>query len=141
MNKEHYNELVLLSQEIYDQAAEKLTDYCAAKYCGIGNDTMEQQLEDYLFVAEETSVGERSQTDAARIAFHSFPRIRRHNARTGKNEAIPIAIPTRRQASTPRGDIATKRRNSRFLTGRNKPKTSEPNRAPVEESPRTKTSS
>ena len=55
MNKEHYNELVLLSQEIYDAAADKLTDYCAAKYCGIGNDTMEQQLEDYLFVAEETS--------------------------------------------------------------------------------------
>ena len=55
MNREHYNELIELSQKIYEQATEKLTNYCAAKYCGIGNDTMEQQLNDYLFVAEETS--------------------------------------------------------------------------------------
>ena len=55
MDKQHYNELILLSQEIYDQAADKLTNYCAAKYCGISNDTTEQQMEDYLFVAEETS--------------------------------------------------------------------------------------
>ncbi len=55
MDKQHYNELVLLSQEIYDQAADKLTNYCANKYCGISNDTTENQLEDYLFVAEETS--------------------------------------------------------------------------------------
>ena len=55
MDKQHYNELVLLSQEIYDQATDKLTNYCAAKYCGISNDTSEQQMEDYLFVAEETS--------------------------------------------------------------------------------------
>ena len=55
MDKKHYNELVLLSQEIYDQATDKLTNYCANKYCGVGNDTTEQQLEDYLFVAEETS--------------------------------------------------------------------------------------
>lgn len=55
MDKKHYNELVLLSQEIYDQASDKLTNYCANKYCGVGNDTTEQQLEDYLFVAEETS--------------------------------------------------------------------------------------
>ena len=55
MDKKHYNELVLLSQEIYDQASDKLTTYCANKYCGVGNDTTEQQLEDYLFVAEETS--------------------------------------------------------------------------------------
>ena len=55
MDKQHYNELVLLSQEIYDQATDKLTNYCANKYCGISNDTTENQLEDYLFVAEETS--------------------------------------------------------------------------------------
>ncbi len=55
MNGKHYNELVELSQEIYDEATNRLTDYCAAKYCGIGNDTMEQQLNDYLFVAGETS--------------------------------------------------------------------------------------
>ena len=55
MDKQHYNELVILSQEIYDQATDKLTNYCASKYCGISNDTTENQLEDYLFVAEETS--------------------------------------------------------------------------------------
>ena len=55
MDKQHYNELILLSQEIYDQAADKLTNYCAAKYCGISNDTTEQQMEDYLFITEETS--------------------------------------------------------------------------------------
>ncbi len=55
MDGKHYNELIELSQEIYDEATNRLTDYCAAKYCGIGNDTMEQQLNDYLFVAEETS--------------------------------------------------------------------------------------
>ena len=55
MDANHYNELVSLSQWIYDQAAEEFTNYCGARYCGIGNDTMEQQLEDYLFVAEETA--------------------------------------------------------------------------------------
>ncbi len=55
MNAKHYNELIELSQKIYDQATEKLTDYISAKYCAVGNDTTEQQLEDYLFVMEETS--------------------------------------------------------------------------------------
>ena len=55
MDKKHYNELIMLSQEIYGKAADRLTNYCVNKYCGIGNDTMEQQMEDYLFVAEETS--------------------------------------------------------------------------------------
>lgn len=51
----HHNELIELSQAIYDEATDKLTNYCAQKYCGVSNDTMEQQLQDYLFVAEETS--------------------------------------------------------------------------------------
>ena len=55
MNAEHYNDLITLSQEIYDQSTEKLTNYLSAKYCAVGNDTTEQQLRDYLFVAEETS--------------------------------------------------------------------------------------
>ena len=55
MTQEHHNELILLSQKVYDQATDEITNYCAAKYCGVGNDTTEQQLEDYLFVAEETS--------------------------------------------------------------------------------------
>ena len=55
MDIKHYNELVELSQEIYDQATDRLTNYCANKYCGVGNDTTEQQMEDHLIVAEETS--------------------------------------------------------------------------------------
>ena len=55
MNAEHYNELITLSQEIYDQATEKLTNYLSARYCAVGNDTTEQQMEDYLFITEETS--------------------------------------------------------------------------------------
>lgn len=55
MDQKHYNELVMLSQEIYDQATDRLTNYCASKYCGVSNDTTEQQMEDYLFIAEETS--------------------------------------------------------------------------------------
>ena len=42
----HHNELVELSQAIYDDATDKLTNYCAQKYCGVGNDTMEQQLQE-----------------------------------------------------------------------------------------------
>jgi len=55
MTQEHHNDLILLSQKIYDQATDEITNYCAAKYCGVGNDTTQQQLEDYMFVAEETS--------------------------------------------------------------------------------------
>ena len=55
MDGNHCNELIELSQGIYDQAAEKLTNYLSAKYCAVGNDTAEEQLEDYLFVTEETS--------------------------------------------------------------------------------------
>ena len=55
MDKQHYNELIGLSQEIYEQATDRLTNYCANKYCGVANDTTEQQMEDYLFITEETS--------------------------------------------------------------------------------------
>ena len=39
MNSEHYNELIDLSQKIYDHATETLTNYLTAKYCAIGNNT------------------------------------------------------------------------------------------------------
>jgi hypothetical protein len=55
MDGKHYNELIDLSQKIYEDATDSLTNYCAQKYCGVGNDTMEQQMEDYLFIAKETS--------------------------------------------------------------------------------------
>ena len=53
MNAEHYNELIGLSQKIYEYAADTLTNYCSAKYCGVGNDTAEQQMEDHLIVFAE----------------------------------------------------------------------------------------
>ena len=55
MDANHYSELVELSREIYDQAAERLTNYLSARYCAVSNDTMEQQMEDYLFITEEIS--------------------------------------------------------------------------------------
>lgn len=55
MDAKHYNELIQLSQEIYDQANDRLTNFLSGKYCAVGNDTTEQQLEDYLFITEETS--------------------------------------------------------------------------------------
>lgn len=55
MNAEHYNDLINLSQQIYDQATVKLTNYLSAKYCAVDNNTMEQQMEDYLFITVETS--------------------------------------------------------------------------------------
>ena len=55
MDAKHYNELIELSQKIYEDAADSITNYCAQKYCGIANDTTEQQMGDYLLVAQETS--------------------------------------------------------------------------------------
>lgn len=55
MDINHYNELATLSEEICDQATERLSNYISAKYCAVENSTAEQQLEDYLFIAEETS--------------------------------------------------------------------------------------
>lgn len=55
MDAKHYNELIELSQEIYDQANDTLTNYLSRKYCAVGNDTADLQLEDYLFITEETS--------------------------------------------------------------------------------------
>ena len=55
MDVKHFNELIELSQEICDYANDRIANYCASKYCAVGNDTTEQQLQDYLFVAEETS--------------------------------------------------------------------------------------
>ena len=56
MNKKHRNELIMLSQEIYDQASDRLNNYISSKYCAIGNDTMEEQLEDEKTHIYNTSV-------------------------------------------------------------------------------------
>jgi len=55
MDAGHFNELIELCQEICDHANDRIANYCAAKYCAVSNDTTEQQLRDYLFVAEESS--------------------------------------------------------------------------------------
>ena len=55
MDRKHCDELTALSRDICSQAADRITGFCAARYCAVGNDTMEQQLEDFLFVAEQSS--------------------------------------------------------------------------------------
>lgn len=55
MNKEHYSELVALSQEIYNDINTKLIAYLDKTYGSVPENTMAQQMEDYLFVAEEST--------------------------------------------------------------------------------------
>ena len=54
MNKEHYSELIALSQEIYNDINTKLIAYLDKTYGSVPENTMAQQMEDYLFVAEES---------------------------------------------------------------------------------------
>ena len=55
MNKEHYNELVMVSQEIHDLTNDKLKEYFEKAYATADEGSMGQQLEDWLFIAEEAS--------------------------------------------------------------------------------------
>ena len=55
MDVKHFNELIEISQKICDNANDQIANYYAQKYCAVKNDTMEQQLRDYLFIAEETA--------------------------------------------------------------------------------------
>ena len=55
MNKEHYGELVALSQEIYNDINQKLIAYLDKTYGSVPENTMAQQMEDYLFAAEEST--------------------------------------------------------------------------------------
>ena len=55
MDIKHHNELIGVCQDIYQEATDRLSNYLAQKYCAVGNGTMEQQLEDYLFITEEVS--------------------------------------------------------------------------------------
>ncbi len=54
MDRKHYNELILVSQEINDTANDRLKKYLEKTYSNASGDTMSQQLEDWLFIAEET---------------------------------------------------------------------------------------
>ena len=49
MNKEHYNELITLSQEIFNDINSKLIDYLNKTYGSVPENTMAQQMEDYIF--------------------------------------------------------------------------------------------
>ena len=55
MDVNHFNKLIEVSQEICDHANDRIANYCAQKYCAVDNSATEQQLKDYLFIAEETS--------------------------------------------------------------------------------------
>lgn len=55
MDGKHYNELIDLSQKIVDDANDRITNYVSAKYCGIGNESARDQLEDYLLIVNEVS--------------------------------------------------------------------------------------
>ena len=56
MDKKRYNELILLSQKIYDGANQQLKEYFEKAYAGAGPESMGDQLEDWLMLTEETSV-------------------------------------------------------------------------------------
>ena len=45
-----------VEKKIYENAADSISNYCACKYCGISHDTTEQQMGDYLLIAQETSL-------------------------------------------------------------------------------------
>ncbi len=55
MDVKHFNELIEVSQGICDHAADSIANYCAQKYCAVECDSTEQQMRDYLFIAEESA--------------------------------------------------------------------------------------
>ena len=55
MDAKRRNELILLSQQIVDNGDQRLREYLEKNYAGAGPESMEEQLEDWLFLAEETS--------------------------------------------------------------------------------------
>jgi hypothetical protein len=55
MDKKRQNELILLSQQICDSANGMLKEYLEKTYAEAGPESMGDQLEDWLYLAEETS--------------------------------------------------------------------------------------
>lgn len=55
MDVKHFNKLIEVSQKICDHANDQIASYCEQEYAAAETDTTEQQLRDYLFIAEETS--------------------------------------------------------------------------------------
>lgn len=56
MDKKRYNELVLVSQRIHDYANQQIRDYLEKTYADSDEGSMGDQLEDWLFVAEKSTV-------------------------------------------------------------------------------------
>ncbi len=54
-NKKHQQELDELVSRIYDAAADMMTDYCEKTYGSSSENTIEQQLDDYINVAQRAS--------------------------------------------------------------------------------------
>lgn len=55
MDVKHFNELIEVAQKICDHSNEQVANFCAQKYSAAEDDTTEQQLRDYLFIAEESA--------------------------------------------------------------------------------------
>ncbi len=55
MDVKHFNELIEVAQKICDHSNDQVANYCAQKYNATEEDTTEQQLRDYLFIAEESA--------------------------------------------------------------------------------------
>jgi len=49
------NELILISQRVHDYADQQLKEYLEKTYTSAGPDSMGDQLENWLFLSEETS--------------------------------------------------------------------------------------
>lgn len=56
MDKKRYNELILLSQQIHEEANRRLMEYLEKTYAQAGPESMSDQLEDWLFVALEVAM-------------------------------------------------------------------------------------
>lgn len=54
-NKKHQQELDELVSRIYEAAADMITDYCEKTYGSDPENTLEQQLDDYINVAQRAS--------------------------------------------------------------------------------------
>ena len=55
MTKKHKNELTLVSQKIYDLAADEIQKYIIKTYGNEKSNTLAQQLEDFHVIADEVS--------------------------------------------------------------------------------------
>ena len=53
MDNKRRNELILISQNIHDHANRLLREYLEKNYAQSGPESMEDQLEDWLFLMEE----------------------------------------------------------------------------------------